>query len=180
MLVGKALNGNVMCTVGVRSVGSQIFNICVLPLDYNFKPIVGWMFDKFVQIDGKVPEVDRVFARKHSEVWDQFDIWFEEIIKKGQIIPIGYDWPNTSVLLKNFFSESGYGLYFHEDVRDIKAVANYLNDQYESEDLPIPFAKRKLRYILNVCNCSVDNKYTAAHLAFKMADAYRILVRNAF
>lgn len=179
MLMGKALNGNIVCSIGLRyTKADEIYNICVLPLDLNYNPMFGSMFDKFVQVDcgSKLRVEDRVFASPWTKVWDQFDIWFDDHIKKGQIIPLGYDWPKVKPMLQHFFSPAGYQLQFHETPRDLKAVACFLNDQAEASQLPIPFSKTTLRYILNNCNAGLDLKYTALQMAMNMARAYKLLV----
>ena len=189
MLMGKTLNGNMMCSVALRTTGNdpdkdEIYHICILPLDLNYSPMYGQIFDRFVRVRlenmKKVQEKDRVFAKKHSVVWDQFDEWCEKTIKKGQIIPIVYDWPLVSRFLKNFISEPGFKIAFCDKPRDLKVIGGYLNDLHEVEGLQLPFSKTTMRYILNNCDASLPLKYNAMQQAISMSKAYKRMLRFPF
>lgn len=182
MLMGKAINGNVVCSIGLRTTkDGKLFNICVMPLDLNYKPIFGWVFDKFIRVDDpKIKDKDKVFANPHHVVWDQFDLWFDEVIKQGKIIPVVYDWAKTKTLLEKFISQAGLDLQFTDEARDIKAIANYLNDRAEADERQLPFSKTKMRYILNVCDSSLELQYSALQMSMKIAECYKKLVCNTF
>lgn len=189
MSMGKTLNGNIMCSVAIRTTGKDIekddiYHICVLPLDLNYNPIFGQVFDRYVQVrlenESKLKDRDRVFARRHSTVWDQFDLWFEDNIKKGQIIPLVYDWPLTSRFLTNFFSPAGFEIAFCDKARDLKVIANYMNDLHEEDKRHVPFAKTTLRYILNNCEYPLDREYNALNQAMLMSRAYKKMLRFPF
>lgn len=189
MLMGKTLNGNVMCSVAIRTTGKDpkkddIYQICILPLDRNYKPVIGAMFDKYIQVRpenvSKIGIVENVFAKKHSVVWDMIDEWAEHTMKKGQIIPLVYDWPSVQQFMTGFISEPGMEILVCDKARDLKAVALYLNDLHEADEKVVPFSKTTLRYILNNCECSLDPKYNAVEQAIKMAQAYKKMLRYPF
>jgi hypothetical protein len=187
--MGKTLNGNVMCSIGIRTTGKdpktdEIYHICILPLDLNYNPIFKQIFEKYIRVspehEKKLKLQDRIFAKRHTEVWDLFDEWFDLHIKKGQIIPLVYDWPVTKEFLTSFVSESGFKLAFCDKARDLKAVSLYMNDLHEGEDKVIPFSKTTLRYILNNCEAPLDLKYTALQQAMAMSKAYKRMLRFPF
>jgi len=178
-----------MCSVAIRTTGKdpdkdEIYHICVLPLDLNYNPVFGQMFERYVRVsmenERKLAERDKVFSKKHSAVWDEFDLWFDDTIKKGQIVPLVYDWPSVSKFLTNFFSPAGYKISFCDKARDLKVIANYLNDLHEADEQQLPFAKTTMRYILNNCEASLDLKYTALQQAMNMSKAYRKMLRYPF
>lgn len=174
MLMGKTLNGNVMCSIGIREVDNKMFNLCIIPLNLDYNPVMGKMFDKLIQVDSSRLKVeDRVFARSPLQVWDQFEQWFDEKIKGGQIIPLVYDWPRVREHFVDLISEPGCKLAFIERARDIKAIAEYLNDRSEFDGNQIPFSKTNLRYVLRNCGFPLEPKYTALDASIKISQSYK-------
>lgn len=180
MLVGKALNGNIICSIGMKRTGDnykedEVYEICVLPLDLDLDPMFGKVFDKQIRVSEKHQDKVKhvLFSKSFSVVWDAFDLWFEETIKDGQILPLGYDWPLMSRFLESMFDTSGCKIYFSGSVRDIKSCAQYLNDLAEANDQKMPFSKLTLRYITNNCDASLPKDYSALDMAVKIATAYK-------
>ena len=179
MLVGKTLNGNILCSIGVNTnTKGEIYELCVLPLDKNLKPMFDKVFDKGI----RVPDVSTIKTKRlitlrdPGDVYESFDLWSEETTKAGSILPLGYDWPACEVHLRNFF-DSGYDFFFKDTVRDIRIVSHYLNDLTESNDqTPLPFPKQTLKYLGNCCNVSVDTDISALGKAICIAEIYEKMV----
>lgn len=184
MPVGKTLNGNILCAIALNCVDTEIYEVCILPLDKNLNPMYEKIFDKSIRTDGK-PKTKRLLIQRYgSDVWDAFDLWYEETIKKGQILPLGHDWPLTHAYLDKFFMGVSKN-YFHETVRDVKVISTYLNDLAECNDMmPLPFPKPTLKYLANMCDCPISRDPSALDKAKTIALIYKkmsnLRIRVAF
>lgn len=178
MYIRKTLNGNTICTLGVNHTDTEISELCILPLNTALLP----NFERMITInpfmkDPSKLRTKRIILRSNIDAWyEKLDLWYEQYIAKGQIIPLVYDWPLVSRLLSNMLGGDGALNYFFKDecVRDIKPVAQYMTDLTEWSDLnKLPFSKTTLKHICNNCDNELPYDSTTLDKAKAITASYR-------
>lgn len=188
MPVAKTLNGNIICSIGLKVTGNdpiedEIYQLCFLPLDKNLNPMSNKLFERTIEVrrlnQEKIKQKSHIMPREPYRVYDEFEMWFEETLKEGQVLPLTYDWQVNRRYIERFFNPLGYELFFHKTVRDIKNIATYLNDLTESNDrIPLPFPKDTFRYVANNCYVDLSKDYTALEMAKVTAECYKKMVNQ--
>lgn len=181
MYIRKTLNGNTICALGINHTPSEISELCILPLNTALLP----NFERMITInpfmkDPSPLRTKRVILRSPIDSWyEKLDLWYEQHIAKGQIIPLVYDWPNVSKLLSNMLGGADALNYFFTDsyVRDIKPVAQFLTDLTEWSDInKLPFSKTTLKHICNNCDNELPYDATSLDKAKAITVSYRKMI----
>ena len=181
MLVGKTLNGRILCSVyATYTKKGNLSEICVLPLDKMLDPMFDKVFDKSVLL---LDREDQRMTKRYlhpmegSDVFESFDLWYDEIIRDGQILPLAFDWPSLKTELDKFFTKNVADFYFSDTVRDIKVVGTFYNDLTESNDqIPLPFPKQTFKYLGNCCDIKLEKDPSPLSCCIYLSKVYKKMV----
>ena len=193
----RHLNGNLLCAIDCETTGfipgcHDIWQIAILPLDSNIKPLKGIMpFYMDLQIKRpenidpaaiKLAKVD--FAKRQQRaldpwtVADQFDEWFEKLglplYKK--ICPLAQNWVFDRAFVIEWIGMETFDQLFSPHYRDTMTAALFCNDcaDFKNERIPIP--KVSLSYLGSVFNVKNLKPHDALQDAIVTAEVYRRMI----
>ena len=161
-------NGNIVCVVDTETTGldprlNEIIQICVMPLDSNFKPRNDKLpFNLLIQpdrpenIDMAALKVNKItladlmkFGYESLKAADLLDEYFDslKLVPGKKIIPLAQNWPFDKEFLEMWLGTLNFQAIFDYHYRDTCSVAQYLNDRAVMRCEKPPFSKVNLSYL---------------------------------
>lgn len=177
----KHFNNNLLCAVEIFTTGltpeaDDIFEICILPLDYQFIPsrrypmfhqrVIPRFFDPATYDWKDKTKYNRCFFTRdkigasfdsgidYNNVSYLFEKWFEKLALgyNRKIMPVVFDAGHMIAFLRDMLGCETFGYAFHPYVRDILAASLLLNDRAAFFSENFPFQKNVLTYLASHVN----------------------------
>lgn len=194
------LNDNLLCAVAIETTGPtagfhDLWQVCVLPLDHNYKPVMTPLpfhtimrphekdlFDpKFISQDNRIRAVGRGICP--YKAGDVFGRWLEQFnLKEGKkIMPLTYDWADVRPFLQSWLTPDYFHLYFHRWYRDLLASSLHSNDAAEDSIEQVPYPKNNLSFVCHRLGVEYRETNTDCLMAaVAIAEAYKKSLRRLF
>jgi oligoribonuclease (3'-5' exoribonuclease) len=187
------LNGNLLCAVDVETTGvdpqkNDIWQIAVLPLDANIKPLQGIMpfyvnmrLKRPENIDPKamnVGKADLAQLQLHAiDPWKAVDLfieWFERLglPEKKRIAPLASNWLFDRDFIIEWMGRLSFDYYFHFHYRDTQASALFMNDRADRHIEKVPHPKVGLGYLGNLYGAQNLKAHDALQDCLQTAEVY--------
>jgi len=193
----RHLNGNLLAAVDVETTGLQpdfheIWQIAILPLDFNIKPckgIIPFYLDLLItrpeNIDKKAIKMNKVeFAKRQQRAIDPFtaadmlDDWFDRlklpIYKK--ICPLAQNWPFDKSFLLAWLGNTSFEHTFSPLYRDTMVNTIFHSDLSDFRGDKIKFVQYNLQYLCQKLNVKNQKPHDALQDCIATADVYRRLL----
>lgn len=192
------LNGNLLCAVDVETTGvdplkHDIWQVAILPLDTNIKPLKGVMP---FYMDMKLKNPDNVDYKALSigkanladlqlraiDPWKAVDLfieWFErlKLPERKKIAPLASNWLFDRDFLIEWIGRSSFDHYFHFHYRDTQASALYMNDRADQHIDRVPHPKVGLSYLSSLYKVKNLKAHDALQDCITTAEVYRLMLR---
>ena len=196
-------NGSQMCVMDLETTGldpywHEIIQLCVLPLDSNYKPRKDVM-PFYIEMRPNFPEriddeamtVNKLDACKiatrgfdSEKAKDLLRDWIEKLdlpyTKSGafrkRIIPLGQNFGFDRAFLIRWLGIDEYNEFFEYFYQDTMIVAQYLNDRASMHGEKVPFSKVNLTWLANKLNVKIERAHDALSDCVATAEVYRQLV----
>ncbi len=191
------LNGHILCaidteTTGIRPSFHDIWQVAVLPLDANIKPLKG-VLPFCMDLKVKYPErVDRAaiklpieeFVRRQQHAVepftcaDLFDEWFDrlELPMYKKIVPLAQNWPFDREFLKEWIGQESFEQAFYPVYRDTMVTAAFDSDLCDFRSEKVLFSKQSLSYICQKLDVTNDKAHDALQDCIATAECYRRMI----
>lgn len=193
-------NGHMMAVIDVETTGlrprhNDIVQICVLPIDSDFKPLKG-VVPFYAEMKPKRPEnvdfkgmtVNKLTLRDimekapHASVMaDLFTEWYKRLPLPFNkcIMPLAHNWPFDREFVEDWLGRAHFEYFFHPYYRDLLPVALSQNDiaAYHLEQYPYP--KLNLAYLCNLLGVENMCAHDALGDCVATAACYRELLRRS-
>lgn len=188
------LNGNMLCSVDCETTGldpylHEIIEICVLPLNSEYKPMRDIMPfhavmkpDRPEQISNKAMKVNHLsLSELMGQGLDQFQCadffceWFDNLrLAVGKkISPLGQNYCFDQAFIKRWLGIEAYQDIFHYHYRDTMHSALFLNDYATQQAEKTPYPKVNLAYLCSQLNVVNPDAHSALGDAIATAEVYR-------
>ncbi len=190
------LNGNLLCAVDVITTGDnpkkdQLYEICVLPLNANFKAHKGIIpFNIMFQINkdkidldnlpkalGEKDIIEACLKGTHPyAIADRFEEWYDKIKLRSnkRICPLGYNYLLKQQFIANWLGHKHYNLFFSEAYRDLLSAAIFVNDKCDFHSEEIRYPKYDLQYLFSQNKVEgAVGRYDSLANCISMAECYR-------
>jgi hypothetical protein len=159
------LNNNILCAVDINTTGDnilehEVYEVCILPLDNNYKPRKGILpFHMILKPESTDFDNSCVSSKEMSSAIlsgvDRFlaaDVvqqWFDKLKlpPNKKIMPLTYDWPYVNSFLTKWMGPAQMAIIFHTWYRDLLPVTLHMNDSADMRVEQIPFSKNYQSYI---------------------------------
>lgn len=207
----KHLNGNKICVVDVETTGTdsdihEIIDICVLPLDLNFKPDRAPFQMQLRPNNMEAIDIEALKIRKHYLEVDKYTTKHKNVVSATQrgvdsmkaadyffewwkgfdfgihkkIIPLAHNWPFDREFIKKWLSVDVFEQCFSPLYRDTMATTLYLNDKhgFVGEEGQYPYAKNNLQYLCSTLNIKRFGEHTALGDCVATAECYREILKK--
>lgn len=190
------LNGNLLCAIEINTTGSRpnyhdIFEICVLPLNAEYKKHKG-ILPFYCLMKPKRPQniqFDELPKRSTREsiynatlkgldshrAADIFNNWFEKIKFKihKRLSILAYDWVSKRAFIIDWLGETAFNQYFDYKYRDPLAIALYCNDVKDMLTGTIPFPKVDIAYLASQLKVDVERGQDTMIRCVQLAEIYK-------
>lgn len=205
-------NHHQMCVIDTETTGldphfHEMIQICILPLDSNFKPLRdkegNGVMPFYINIKPEHPErispeamkvnqlsftelartgKDRLAAIDLFEKWvnDKLDLGVNKYGTPKKIMPLGQNYQFDKGFISRWLGDELYREYFHYHYRDTMIAANFLNDRAAFQAEKVPFSKTNLTWLAKELKVSYDRAHDALQDCLATAEVYRRLCRRAF
>lgn len=188
------LNGNLLCAIDVETTGEtvghhEIWQIAILPLDANIKPLTTIMpfylelkLRRPENIDHKAIKVGRLdFARfqlraiDSMKAVDLFEDWFErlELPLGRKIVPLAQNWVFDRGFVEEWMGPAHFQRYVHFHYRDTMSTALFMNDRADAFNEKVPFPKVGMEYLCNIFRVKNAKAHDALQDCVATAEVYR-------
>jgi DNA polymerase III epsilon subunit-like protein len=197
-------NGDQVCvvdteTTGLRPGWHEIVQICILPLDSNFKPrqdafpfYIEMKPDHPERTDPKAMQINKLSLAKISQrgkcreaAKELLEHWFDGLGlpmgkygSRKRIIPLAQNWPFDKAFIEAWLGPETFGDFFHPRYRDTMAVANYLNDHAAMHAETVPFSKTNLAWLAKQYEISHNRAHDALADCLTTAEVYRKMTQR--
>lgn len=196
-------DGHLTCSVDIETTGDhfekhEIWNIAIIPLNYDLKPDPKLRFVNLLIAPKKPENIDWEVMRKiaqttkvrkaidegvkHDFAIDFIQNWFDglNLAPYKRIIPITSNWAGLDKLfIQGFLGKETFNYMFDGRYRDVMVAASFINDRAEFRCEKKPFENLTLREICKTLGIEVHK--SSLHSAFEdaalHAEAYRGLCR---
>lgn len=210
----KHLNGNILATIDCETTGTdpqkhEIIEICVIPLDNQYRPSQGIVPFQQEMIPEKPENIDfeaiRCMQQQHDfyvenvckskerlvhvklngmDKWrcaDLFVEWFEnlKLAPLKRIMPIAHNWVFDSGFIKEWLGEKTFEYIFDPRYRDSMTVSLFLNDIADMQGEQFPFPKNNLQYLCSELKVQRERAHTATDDSVATAEVYKRLIGRA-
>ena len=195
------LNGNILAVVDVETTGliagfHDIIQVCIMPLNSNMEPLRENNVTPFyMDLKPKRPEnaddhALRVNKLKLTELLkhgmepyqaaDLFDEWFQklELPHKKKLCPLGANVPFDRSFLIDWLGDETYNQFFDYHIRDIQAVANFLNDRSAWQGQQAPFPKVNVNYLASQLKIDHPHAHDAMQDCIIEARIYKEMLKR--
>lgn len=191
------LNGNILCAIDVETTGLRagyhdIFQICILPLDSNFKPsktVLPFYTEMLPRrpenTDPKAISLNKteyaqllINGLDSDRVADLLIEWFDKLplpIKKN-IIPLAHNWVFDRGFILDWLGHETFEHIFAPMYRDTMVAASYDNDRADFHVTQIPFPKVNLKYLCSQLKVENQRHHDALADCVATAEVYRRMV----
>jgi len=205
------LNGNLLAAVDVETTGKiagkhDIWQICILPLDHDIKPLKT-VVPFYLEMKPKRPEnidpealaITRIeYAKKMQRAFDpwdaadMFDDWFEKLKKQTtqhppllpegkKLLPVAQNWVFDHHFIVDWLGMVSFEAFFHPWYRDTLPTAQFLNDKYSKDPLcimeaKVPFPKSNLSYLCSQMKIHNAKAHDSLQDCIATAAIYREMV----
>lgn len=188
------LNGNILAAIDVETTGlvagfHDLWQIAVVPLDYNLKPTNPFYMDLRVKrpdnIDKaaiKVCNTDFFVRQKRAiDPWtcaDLFEEWFTRLaLPVGKrLVPLGSNWIFDRGFIIDWLGKESFDSFFHYLYRDTQVAALFLNDTNGYRGRKIEFPKVGLGSLVSRLGATNLKPHDALQDALASAEVYRRLI----
>lgn len=172
----KHFNDHLICAIEIYATGlnpeaDDVFNICILPLDFQFSPsrqytpfmqFVRPRFFDPVKYDWKDKKTfNRMYYSKfdiaeamsvgidYYEVSRLFESWFEKLALRynRKILPVVWDAGRVIPHLREVLGMETFGSFIHPYIRDVLSASLIMNDRAAIFGESYPFQKNILTYL---------------------------------
>ncbi|HDZ14083.1 hypothetical protein LCGC14_0646540 [marine sediment metagenome] len=188
------LNGHLLCAIDVETTGLRpgyhdIWQIAVLPLDTNIKPLREIMpFCMDIKIKNPermekkamlLPKADFVRRQQHAiesfTCADLFDEWFDrlELPLYKKIVPLAQNWPFDREFLKDWMGLESFNQAFYPVYRDTMVAAAFDSDLCDFRSEKIMFNKYNLGFICKKLDVTNVKAHDALQDCIATAECYR-------
>jgi DNA polymerase III epsilon subunit-like protein len=195
------LNGNVLCAIDVETTGlnpgfHEITQVCFLPLDNKLNPrkdIVPFdlnlRIDYEERIDWDALKISKINFLKHQQTAidkytaaDLFETWVEKLNLPlyKRISPLAHNWPFDRAFIFDWLQPTAFGNYVDGRFRDTMSLAASINDIYDRQNEPVPFAKINLSYIASMLKIPHERAHTALADCIVTAEVYKQLLNKNY
>jgi DNA polymerase III epsilon subunit-like protein len=209
------LNGNLLAVIDTETTGTDpskhdIYQICILLLDYDIKPrrdeipfVMEMRPRRPENIDLSAIGISKTdFFQLMSRASDPYDVadflddWFEKLKrptdKRGPILPEGkklvplaQNWPFDRGFLLDWLGSKSFESFFHPWYRDTLSSAQLLNDQHWKDpttpfEWKIPFPKSNLGYLCSCVGVKNAKPHDALQDCIATAEVYRRMVLKQY
>jgi DNA polymerase III epsilon subunit-like protein len=193
-------NGHIMAVIDVETTGltpghNDIVQVCVLPVNSDFKPMQGTnpfyceMKPKRPRnIDWKGMTVNKLTlaeimkkACDASKQADLFTEWYRKLplpVNKC-LMPIAHNWPFDSAFMIDWLGRKHFEYFFHPYYRDLMSAALLQNDIAAYHVLQYPYPKLNLGYLCNLLGVENMKPHDALGDCMATAACYRELLRRS-
>lgn len=193
----RHLNGNLLAAVDVETTGlipdfHEIWQIAILPLDFNIKPrkdIIPFYLDLQItrpeNIDKNAIKMNKVeFAKRQQRAIDpftaadMFDNWFDRlklpIYKK--ICPLAQNWPFDRSFLLAWLGNTSFEHTFSPRYRDTMVNTIFHSDLSDFRGDKIKFVQHNLQYLCQKLDVKNQKPHDALQDCIATAEVYRRLL----
>ena len=191
------LNGNLLCAVDVETTGlrpsfHEIWQIAVLPLDSNIRPLKGvlpFCMDIKINYPDRVdkramllPRADFVQRQQHAidtfTCADLFDDWFDrlELPLHKRLIPLAQNWPFDREFLKEWQGQESFNQAFNPVYRDTMVAAAFDIDLCDFRSEKVLFTESNLGYICARLGVHNIKAHDALQDCIATAECYRRMI----
>lgn len=191
------LNGNLLCAIDTETTGlqpghSEIYQIAVLPLDSDIKPLKNvipfYMDTKIIypdRIDKKAIKMPKEeFARRQQRAVepftcaDMFDAWFDRlnlaIYKK--ICPLAQNWPFDRAFIVEWLGVDSFEYLFSPLYRDTMVAAAFHSDTCDFKGEKILYTQYNLQFLCNKMGIKNQKPHDALQDCVATAEVYRRMI----
>lgn len=193
-------NGNIVAVIDVETTGlrprhNDIVQVCVLPVDSDFKPLAGTipfyaeMKPKRPQnIDFKGMTVNKLTltdimkrAPDASKMADLFTEWYKKLPLPYNkcLMPLASNWPFDRAFVEDWLGPAHFEYFFHPYYRDLMTAALTQNDIAAYHLQQYPYPKLNLKYLCNVLGIENMKAHDALGDCLATAACYRELLRRS-
>jgi DNA polymerase III alpha subunit (gram-positive type) len=196
------LNNDLMCVIDCETTGKRpgihdIFEVCILPLDAQLKPVKHitpfachlklrrpdsvdpevYKKNKTRICDAQIRGLDPDFAA------DLFEEWFQNLgLTPGKmIVPLAHNWPHDRGFIIDWLGWETFEQRFSPMYRDAMTAALFVNDSADHHNERIPFPHVRLQYLAKLLSVPNDSPHEAisdcvatAAVYHKMCRAYQL------
>lgn len=196
-------NQNLMCVIDTETTGldprkHDIIQICVMPIDTNFRPLKKlygknilpfaiWMKPRFPENVQKQAlsvngiDLDWLMANgiDHYRAQTMFDQWFDllELGYNKKITPLGHNYQFDKGFITEWLGPTAYDNAFHCHYRDSMVTALAMNDAAFHRKEPVPFSKVALSYLANKLSVPADRGHDAVQDCLVTTEVYRKMIQ---
>lgn len=194
------LNGNQLCVVDTETTGliagyHDLIQVCVMPLDSFFKPLVDEKILPFIlkikprrpeNVDLKAMSINKMElcdimknGIDPDQAADYFERWFENLnlpkteYKNKKLAPLAQNWIFDRGFLIDWLGPLGFDHCFHYEARDTMTAALYINDRASYKAEPIPLPKVNLSYLASQLKVQNERAHDAVSDSVTCAEIYR-------
>jgi len=133
-----------------------------------------------ISVNGFTQEAGR---KMFLEWFDSLDLPFNKWgCRQRQLIPLAYNWCTVRPFLMDWLSRDSFEVFFHQEWRDIRGAANYLNDQaWMRAAERVPYYKDDFTWLCKNTSNAIDSAAkNPIYLADKVAKVYRTLLTRDY
>lgn len=196
--IGTQFNGNLVCAVDVETTGLKvgihdIWEMCVLPLDLNYKPNKAYkpwnhryrikrpenVEDGALRLTGMAKADLMVTGIDPWKAADDFEVWFDKLsLKPGKkIIPLASNWPFDREFIKEWLGQSTFDYVFHGHYRDTQPIASFIQDRADHQREAFPFGRIGLASLCEKLGIDNGGPHRALYDCMASAEVYAALLR---
>lgn len=192
-------NGNLLCAIDCETTGDKagyhdLIQVCVLPLDYDLKPMKT-ILPFYTDIRPRRPEncSPELIKRNRERICDAmargldpdrgadlFDEWFEKLrlAPDKKIMPLAHNWPFDRGFILDWLGFENFNYRIHGHYRDSMAAALFMNDRNDAQGEQVQFARIGLSNVGSRLNIVNDNPHDALADCLACAEIYRQLIKK--
>jgi DNA polymerase III epsilon subunit-like protein len=193
-------NGHIMAVIDVETTGltprhNDIVQVCVLPIDGDFKPLadVNPFYAEMkpkrpLNIDWRGMTTSKAVmmdilkkAPAPSKMADLFGEWYKKLPLPHNkcLMPLAHNWPFDSAFVEDWLGRKHYEHFFHPYYRDLMCAALLQNDVASYHLQQYPYPKMNLGYLCNLLGIENMKAHDALGDCMATAACYRELLRRS-
>lgn len=193
------VNSNIICAIDIRiggenPIGSDLLEVVCIPLNHSYK-----MHREFKMFQVKIRpswRVDRKLARLNEHIFREyeqsphdaigsfslFEYWVKETLElkeNKKLIPLVWDWGSVKPWIEMWCGGSEtFNYYFHESVRDMLPVLNFINDRCDFWGEDVKFKHPTMYQLLERNEVSLIDKNSCPANCKALIDAHYQMLRG--
>lgn len=198
------LNGNLLAVMDTETTGlvagfHDVIQVCVMLLDSNIEPLTSYrgqdVLPFYMDLQPKRPEnadaralqvnkLDLAQTIQHGiepfQAADLFEEWFEKLgLPFGKkLCPLGANVPFDRSFMIDWLGNETYNQFFDYHIRDIQAVANFLNDRSAFQGRQAPFPKVNVAYLASQLKIDHSKSHDAMQDCLVEARIYKRMLQE--